>query len=152
MRIEIDTKHDSKEELAHLADMLRAIAGSQSAVSASDARLQRRLARQGAVRSDVFGSSVASDPQAGPAGIFGLFDDGPSSSAQQAVSSSPEPQPSGDIFSLFNSSPGEQPQAAQPVQPQFSSSALLQDSSDDWPEDRKSGGKDILDDDRIIPY
>lgn len=156
MRIEIDTKHDSREELAHLADMLRAIAGSHSVVSASDARLQRRLARQGMAQSDLSGSAVSSPSQSG---IFSLFDDGQSQAAQEPCFPRPSSevssaqQPSGDIFSLFNSSPGEQPQSSAFQQSSPSSSVLLQESdADGLPEEKKSGLREILDDDRIIPY
>ncbi len=52
MKIEIDTKHDTKEELAHLANMLKAIAGSSSTSRGSsvmDSMIERKLARKGIV-------------------------------------------------------------------------------------------------------
>ena len=162
MRIEIDTKHDTKEELAHLANMLNALSASSSSGSTVMAsRLDRKLAKKGLVQ------SAASEPA--PSGdLFNLFnDDSPSQSAAQASSYSEPAQPAsgtGDLFSLFNSEPPAQ-QQAQPVQQAMPTPANsrtvaellkgnipVEQQAEENPEEGKTSVKDILDDDRIVPY
>jgi hypothetical protein len=94
MKIEIDTERASKQELAHLADMLRSLAGSSGSVVKPK---------------DVFEESSPSG------GMFNMFGDTPSAEPQS--SAAPETsQPAGDgLFSLFNSSSEPAQQESTPL-------------------------------------
>ncbi len=130
MRIEVDTQKDSKEELFHLANMLRALAGSEHKSV------------------EVKTKNIFDDPS--PAvGLMGMFGD-TSSSSSPVASSSPsysqpsEPQPSSGLFSIFSSS------SSAPVSSSAYSDAVQQSGSD-WP-DEKTTAKDLIEDPRIVPY
>jgi hypothetical protein len=116
MRIEIDTKSDSKEELKHLANMLMALSNSSSNVIVK--------------RHNIF-----DDPSPG-IGMIGMFSDSPSQAAQQQAS---QPTQSPSLFSIFSDPP--QSGSSQP-----SLGVLDEDDG------KRTSAKDVLDDDRIVPY
>jgi hypothetical protein len=123
MKIEIDTSSATKEELAHLSDMLRSLSGKSGAVASS-----APVGSQMPGFMNIFGDDAPSDPY---------------SSAQPAQSaSSPAPDSSGGLFSIFSDSPASA--AQQPAQQSV--------SEEDFVVPKKSSGKDILDDDRIQLY
>jgi len=137
MKIEIDTKSDSKEELMHLANMLHALSGSRVSVS------HVRHSAYDAPKS----KNIFDDPSPS-VGLFGMFGDTASPSTQQSVSQDAYPQPvsassqpsqasSGGLFSIFNSA---------------SSSAQSGVNLDETDSENKTSSKDILDDPRIVPY
>ncbi|MFC1723744.1 hypothetical protein ACFL0V_06395 [Nanoarchaeota archaeon] len=123
MRIEIDTKHDSMEELAHLADMLRAISGKQTRSYVRPKRFEKPK--------DVF-----ADPSP-TGGLMNMFGD-TSEPVQSSLPVTNDPAPTGDIFSIFNSEPTT---PSEPV-----SAVSLFDSVAD-PEE-----EDSLSDMRLVPY
>ena len=155
MRIEIDTKQDSKEEMRHLATMLHALAGSSGSITSDsrfpdprDDRIHKKLARKG----------LFDSPSKPPAsGLFGMFDDGPS--LELASTAEPASQ-SGDLFSIFNSDPAPQsaPTASSLLGESMSaksSPAILDPfggSADPQQESDGQSAQELLDDDRIIPY
>lgn len=160
MKIEIDTKHDTKEELRHLATMLHALAGSQASSIVADSRfpdprdgrIQRKLARKG-----IF-DDPAAEPSPASGGLFGMFDDG----AEPAHSAVPSQQVSGDLFSIFDSEPA-QSSSKSPEVPSVSSllgetvessPALLDPYGAKVQQESEEGrsAQDLLDDDRIVPY
>ncbi|MBW2968039.1 hypothetical protein KY362_06145 [Candidatus Woesearchaeota archaeon] len=192
MKIEIDTRNDSKEDLALLADMLRKLGASPSSSlsssstevfgSASDARLQRKLARRGLL-DDIPSSQPAtaapansSSPSAS-GGLFSLFSDGPEEPAGHVSSPAPIPQAgAGDIFSMFNSDPepsstvlpsaesaptassflsGSPSSASSPLELLQPLGELGSAEPANMPEESEDEGKsaqELLDDDRIVPY
>ena len=131
MRIEVDTKSDSREELAALADMLQRLARS----SGSGAIIPKPVSR-----------NIFDDPSPG-VGLMNMFGDSSAQQAPQPVQQSayqqPASEPSGGLFSLFSDSTS---QASS--QSSYSQPVLAQDSEPD----RKTTAKDILDDDRIQLY
>jgi len=84
MRIEIDTKSDSREELRHLANMLMALSSSAS----SSVIVKQR--------------NIFDDPSPG-VGMMGMF--GESSSQPSQQQSSQPAQSSQSLFSIFSDSP-----------------------------------------------
>jgi hypothetical protein len=88
MRIEIDTSSATKEELAHLAEMLRSLSGSQLS-SPSSAPV---------------GSAVP--------GYVNIFGDSPSPSS--TPSAPPQDSGSGGLFSIFGDSPQQSTSPSQP--------------------------------------
>jgi hypothetical protein len=131
MRIEVDTKHDSREELAALAEMLQ--------------RLSRSSA--GVVVPKSVSRNIFDDPSPG-VGLMGMFGDASSSSQQAQSCSSPSPAPeqppAGGLFSIFGDA------TAQVAQQASSYRQSSQPESAD-PE-KKTAAQDILDDDRIQLY
>jgi hypothetical protein len=128
MRIEVDTKNDSREELAALADMLQRLSRS----SGSGAMIPKPVSR-----------NIFDDPSPG-VGLMNMFGD--SQPAQQAASYSAQsqeaaPAQSGGLFSIFSDSTAQ-------ASAQTSSYSVPQSAE---PE-RKTTAKDILDDDRIQLY
>ena len=145
MRIEVDTQRDSKEELTHLANMLKAIAGTSSV--SRDVSVQKQ--------SNIFEDSSPS------LGVFNMFGDSSSQPAQQAQqaqaypsaysqtsssqsASSPAQSGGADIFSLFSSSPAGA--SADGVALNAS-----QSSQSETPL-KVSSGRELLEDERIVPY
>jgi hypothetical protein len=135
MKIEVDTQRDSREELMHLANMLKAISGASS--GSRDVAVQKQ-------------SNIFEDSSPG-LGVFNMFGD---SSSQQPVPSqyavsSQQPAPvsqsgGSDVFSLFSSSPAAS-----------SGSRLAVESSvPESPEvpRRVSSVRELLEDERIVPY
>ncbi|MBI5881250.1 hypothetical protein HZB90_03910 [archaeon] len=91
MRIEIDTKSDSREELRHLANMLMALSSSAS----SNVVVKQR--------------NIFDDPSPG-VGMMGMFNDSPSQPSQ------PQPaQSSSSLFSIFSDSPQQSAQSSTPT-------------------------------------
>lgn len=82
MRIEVDTKHDTKEELGHLARMLLSMSG------ASHSQIVEKPKHV-----DMFSDDAPTES----GGLFSMFGDNTEPAPQ------PE-QPSGDMISLFDSS------------------------------------------------
>ena len=124
MKIEIDTERASKQELAHLADMLRSLAGSSGSVVKPK---------------DVFADSSPAG------GMFNMFGDTSSQSAS-APPSSAASEPSqhssgGDLFSLFSS-----------PEPKQESTSLPAYGRAEQEEKEPTKAEDLLDDDKIVPY
>ena len=90
MKIEIDTQRDSKEELMHLANMLRALAGSSAA--------RNVVVKQ---------RNIFEDPSP-TGGMMNMFGGSPAPAEPQPS----QPAQSADLFSLFNSSEGSQTASA----------------------------------------
>ena len=140
MKIEIDTKHDSRDELVHLATMLQAIAGSSNnrsfALKPKDIKRRQR--------------NIFDDP-APSAGLMGMFDN--PSPSQQTVT--PAPQQSApvsesqtaDLFSIFGSSPSESP-ATQASRSNTTAYLTTEPEADK----ETTPAKEIMDGDDIIPY
>ncbi|MBU2561638.1 MAG: hypothetical protein KKD17_05025 [Nanoarchaeota archaeon] len=139
MKIEVDTKHDSREELAALADMLRRLSSSSGSGVVSQASSTPR--------------NIFEDPSPS-GGMFNMFGDSPSQSSSSGQDSSSSQQSSGDLFSLFSSSPeqGAAQQPSQPMSAQPSVSELLSSDYDDDKDKEMTAAQDLLDDDRIVPY
>ncbi|MBW2972456.1 hypothetical protein KY359_05460 [Candidatus Woesearchaeota archaeon] len=145
MKIEVDTKHDSREELAHVAELLQKLA---------------RYSRSGAVVTDSRQGNIFEDP-APSGGMFSMFGDGPSPSVPAGQSPAPaqssEPA-SGGLFSIFggdssSSAPAEPSPQLEPYGGSPTVSELLAaDSDDDSEISGNTSVKDILDDDNIVPY
>ncbi|MFC1741340.1 hypothetical protein ACFL3V_02290 [Nanoarchaeota archaeon] len=171
MRIEIDTKHDSKEELAHLASMLKALASSASSGSTIvENRIDRKLLKKG-IRQDVFSSEPTSPEPASSGGLFSLFaDDSPSQPEQSAATpandlfgstipsqATPEPQASpsqsstGDIFSMFNDTPAQEAASPTPANSQTVAELLTQQEPED-DNTPPSTAREVFDDDSLVPY
>jgi hypothetical protein len=134
MKIEVDTKHDSREELAALAEMLQRL--SRSSASGTFVPKPSR--------------NIFDDPSPG-VGLMNMFGDSSSSpqQAQQAASYSQpapatEPSAAGGLFSIFGDS------TAQVAQQDSSYSQPSQQLLSD--PDKKTTAKDILDDERIQLY
>ena len=123
MKIEIDTERASKQELAHLADMLRSLAGSSGSVVKPK---------------DVFKDSSHSG------GMFNMFGDTPAAEPQSSAAPEPsKPSSEGGLFSLFNSS-------SEPAQQE--STPLPTYGPAEEEEKKPTSAEDILDDDKIVPY
>jgi hypothetical protein len=122
MRIEIDTKHDTKEELAQLANMLRALAGSSSERSVITEK----------------SGNIFEDPSPS-GGLMNMFGSNDETSMQKPVTAA-APAAQGGLFSLFNSAK-EQPNTQQDV--------FDAESGQEGP---ATTAEDLLDDERIIPY
>lgn len=97
MRIEIDTSSATKEELAHLAEMLRSLSGSQLSAPSSAP----------------VGSAMP--------GYVNIFGDSPSSPSASPPSAPQDSGSSGGLFSIFGDSPQ---QSASPSQPSAYSQQL----------------------------
>ncbi len=146
MKIEIDTKHDSREELSALADMLHRLGGSS---------------RSGGVTPRPEQKNIFDDPSpsGGLMNMFGGESSAPQSSttgtqpSETMTSPSQDSPASGGLFSIFNSSGSgdEKPDPQSGSQPAGSTtvSDLLASGE---PEPDKSAVQDILEDDRIVPY
>ncbi len=156
MKIEVDTKHDSREELSALADMLQRLSRSSGSGAISTYKTEPAKPK------NIFEDSSPS------VGMFNMFNDGPSTSTSApapTTMSASEPQPaqnepaSGGLFSLF----GDDPKPDIPSEPAQSMSVydgsptvteLLSGQSE--PEEPKeevtTSVRDLLDDDSIIPY
>jgi len=165
MKIEVDTNNDSKEDLRHLAEMLQKLSGSSAVTSSKPV--------------NIFDDSApSSSPSSG--GLFNMFNDEPSTPAStpepapvSSMMSDPSPAPAqnepaqGGIFSIF----GDDPKPAAPSEPAASPSPSMAVSSSaaeptvadllsgnaQMPEEEpieegKTSVKDVLDDDRIVPY
>jgi hypothetical protein len=133
MRIEVDTQRDSKEELFHLANMLRAISGSKESVVFREPKTQKSV--------DMFSDS----PQPTATGLFDMFNSDAQAAPQQ--SAPVETESSKDLFSIFNSAPATPQQAATPI--------LLNDpilDTESVEPVKRTTARDILEDDRITPY
>ncbi|HII71603.1 TPA: hypothetical protein HA265_02500 [Candidatus Woesearchaeota archaeon] len=157
MKIEIDTKRDTKEEIMHLAAMLQALSRT------GQSRLDRKLARIEASQSP--GSSVRAErhmdifdspsPNAGFMGMFG--DSGTSQSSLQEIGQaagqsqaggSALPSSTGDLFSLFSS---PEPQASSAGSPSMQD--ILGEDSMGIPGMGKEEEEDeTLKDLRLVPY
>ncbi|MBN1544385.1 hypothetical protein JW898_02890 [Candidatus Woesearchaeota archaeon] len=139
MKIEVDTKNDSREELAALADMLRRLSSSSGS---------------GAVVSHGSGSSgnIFDDPS--PAGgMFSMFGDSPSQPQEAPSSQQSKSEPaSGGLFSIFSQSTASSQQSSPSSSAGLSAAQLLSEDTGDDDIAPKSGVNDILDDDRIVPY
>lgn len=123
MRIEIDTERASKQELAHLAEMLRSLAGSSGSV---------------AKPKNVFEDSSSSG------GLFNMFGDTPSPSSPEPQSSAPsQPSSEGGLFSLFSSS-SETAKQEPALLPAYGRA--------EEEEKEPTSAEDLLDDDNIVPY
>ena len=122
MKIEIDTQRDTKEDLLHLANMLNALAGS------SGRRSVVVRPRDFEKPKNVFEDSSPSG------GLFNMFGD-TSQAAEPKAEPAPEQPQAGatDVFSIFNSS-------------ESASQTELEETEE------KTTAKDVLDDDRIVPY
>ena len=80
MKIEIDTKHDTKEELTHLANMLHAISGSEGS-NTYPSRLRKKIQRAKNIFEDDSPSVGSPNPSTAPiqnqaatsGGLFGIF-------------------------------------------------------------------------------
>ncbi|MBU0461999.1 MAG: hypothetical protein KJ574_05415 [Nanoarchaeota archaeon] len=82
MRIEIDTKHDTREELAHLAKMLLALSGSSNSRVLVDG--QNNNEAQGGLFNLFNDDKPASTPESGYGDTYSLFD------SQTAAEQKPE--------------------------------------------------------------
>jgi hypothetical protein len=107
MRIEVDTKSDSKEELRHLANMLMALSSSAS----SNVVIKSR--------------NIFDDPSPS-VGMMGMFGD---SSSQPAEPQSQQSAPS--MFSIFSDSPQQAPQPTLAVVEEDGKKSSAQDILDD---------------------
>jgi hypothetical protein len=111
MRIEVDTKSDSKEELRHLANMLMALSSSAS----SNVVVKSR---------NIFDDP---SPSVGMMGMFG--DNSGSQTAQQQ--SQPSQQSSPSMFSIFSDSPQPSSQPALAVSDEGENKTSAEDILDD---------------------
>lgn len=125
MRIEIDTKHDTKEELAQLANMLRALAGASN---------ERNIIVEKS--RNIFENN---SPSGGLMNMFG------SESAERAddidtqkINTAAAPAAQGGLFSLFNSAQEQK--------------SMQQDFNIDESDRPATTAEDLLDDERIVPY
>jgi len=130
MKIEVDTKVDSREELFHLANMLKAIAG-------------------GSKESVVVKSKNIFEESSPSVGLFDMFGSSSASQATQTdvASQQVSPEPKQDLFSIFSSPESTKP-AAQPIV--LNDPVLDTDSSETTV--KRTTARDILEDDRITPY
>jgi hypothetical protein len=108
MRIEVDTKSDSKEELRHLANMLMALSNSAS----SNVVVKSR--------------NIFDDPSPS-VGMMGMFGD--SSDSQPAQQQSQPSSPS--MFSIFSDSPQPSSQPALAVSDEGENKTSAEDILDD---------------------
>lgn len=145
MKIEIDTQRDSKEDLTHLADMLKALSGSRRSGAVRPKDIVKRNA-------DVFEDSAPAG------GLFNMFGDSASQTApaadpQPAATAQPAPsQPAqsgtGDLFSIFGSGSG----SGSVAQDSGASASGVAASDGGGESGDKTSAQDILDDDSIVPY
>jgi hypothetical protein len=157
MKIEVDTKHDSREELAHLAEMLQKLA---------------RSSGSGVVTTESKTANIFEDP-APSGGLFNMFDDSPStptttpatstmSAAEPAPSQPAQNEPaSGGLFSLFSDDPKpDSPSVPSTPSPSMVTSAeatvaeLLSGQAQAEEEEIKesTSAKEVFDGDDIVPY
>ena len=148
MKIEVDTKHDSREELSALADMLQRLG---------------RSSGSGAMRTvnetkpkNIFEDSSPS------VGMFNMFSDEPSTPATSTMSAA-EPvqnEPAGGLFSLFGDDPKpDMPSTTlEPTQSMITSTEptvaeLLSGNAETPNEDEPTtSAREVFDGDDIVPY
>lgn len=148
MRIEIDTKHDTKQDLAHLANMLKALSAGHSIVDDRfDRKFERKLARHDRIERKP--SNLFEDSSEG-SGFLNIFGDTSQVTTPQAesvssmLSSTPEPTQNagtGDIFSIFGGT--DTPSAPVETPTVETYGGYEQKEEDD---------SDVLKDIRIVPY
>ncbi len=140
MRIEIDTKHDTKEELKHVAAMLQAISGNadisfdypQTGMSRLDRKLAKKKAKENLF--DIHGATTEPEQSSAMPGFKNIFGDDPNPS--EPVQSSPVQQSepasqTGDLFSIFGSETAN-PQSSQvqsSVDPIMPSDEMMQSAN-----------------------
>lgn len=157
MKIEIDTKHDTKQDLAHLANMLNALTAGHSIIdNRFDRKLERKLARRNKIERKPVDLFENSSENSGFVNIFGDTSQVTSPTAEPVSSvlpSAPEPvAPSagtGDIFSIFGgtdtpSAPNEP--ASVPDVPSVETYGGV-----NVPESKEEDS-DVLKDIRVVPY
>ncbi|NQU78433.1 hypothetical protein HQ545_01565 [Candidatus Woesearchaeota archaeon] len=132
MKIEVDTKFDSKEELEHLAVMLRAIAGKSGAV-----RVPARVnARDAARQANIFDDPTPSG------GLMGMFGNSSQSADAQPVATQSSVSP------LLGSSASD----GQGIFSLFSDDAVPENSDSSEVSSSDEGADEITESVRLEPY
>ena len=149
MKIEVDTKHDSREELSALADMLQRLSRS------SGSGAMRPTTSEPAKPKNIFEDSSPS------VGMFNMFSDEPST--PQSTMSAAEPiqnEPSGGLFSLFGDDPKpdmpsttSEPTRSMITSTQPTVAELLSGNAETPTEDEPTtSAREVFDGDDIVPY
>ena len=144
MRIEIDTKHDTKEDLAHLANMLKALSAGHSIVdNRFERKLGKKLGRQHRLERKPVDLFEDSSPNAGFMNIFGDNTPAQPAASQPAASEPVSQAGSQDLFSIFGSADSGASSNEAVEMPKVETYGGVEKKEED---------EDVLKDIRIVPY